>query len=42
MVGFGKEQWDASINDYPHFKAYGERMANLLADYLASRPKYPV
>ena len=42
MVGFGKEQWAASINDYPHFKAYGERMANLLADYLASRPKYPV
>ena len=26
-VGFTKERWLASTNDYPNFKAYGERFA---------------
>ena len=34
-VGYGKEKWEASVENYPHFKAYGERFAKLLATYLA-------
>ncbi len=41
-VGFAKDQWEASVANYPNYKAYAERLAALLGPYLASRPPAPV
>ena len=41
-VGFAKEQWEASVANYPNYKAYAERVAALLGSYLASRPPAPI
>ena len=41
-VGFAKEQWQASVANYPNYKAYAERLAALLGSYLTSRPPAPI
>lgn len=41
-VGFEKEQWEASVANFPHYKAYGERLSALLGSYLTSRPPAPI
>ena len=41
-ITFGKESWPTILEKYPKFKAYGERYAAENADYLGSRPAYPI
>ena len=41
-VGFAKEQWEASVANYPNYKAYVERFSALLSEHLASRPPAPI
>ena len=38
-IGFGREQWVASVANYPNYVAYGKRLEALLGSYLAERPK---
>ena len=37
-IGFGREQWVASVANYPNYVAYGKRLEALLEPYLAVRP----
>ena len=39
---YAPERWAALLEKYPGFKAYGERFAGAMAEYLASRPPAPV
>ena len=41
-VGFAKERWQAILEEFPNFKAYGERFAQANSTYLGSRPSYPI
>ena len=38
-IGFGREQWVASVANYPNYIAYGKRLEALLGSYLTDRPK---
>ena len=40
-VGFAQDRWAASINDFPNFKAYGERYTEENSKWLGSRPTCP-
>ena len=39
-VGCAKEQWATALDEFPNFKAYGERFAEANKTYLAARPQY--
>lgn len=41
-VGFAKEKWAALLEQYPNFKAYGERFSAEMKAYLSSRPAAPI
>jgi len=41
-VGFAKESWKATLDQYPNFKAYGERFEQEMASYLKERDPMPI
>ena len=41
-VGFAADRWKALLDEHPNFKAYGEKFAAELADYLSTRPSYAI
>lgn len=41
-VGFAKESWEAALDTYPNFKAYGERFKKEMASYLEKRDPMPI
>ena len=41
-ISFAKDKWPTVLNDFPEFKAYGERFTEEMKGRLTSRSQYPI
>ena len=41
-IDYAPERWAALLEEYPNFKAYGERFTEENKAYLKKRPSYPI
>ena len=39
---FAHDKWDKVLEDFPNFKAYGERFAKANESHMSTRGQYPV